>query len=166
MKSMSRINMSALGNAEEPDMPNKTTRNGWNFRRSARALMLVALAAVAASCATSPTQKDPMLERAQARWDAIIARDYDAAYALYSPGYRSATTRTDFEIELRSRRITWRSAIYRDHSCEGQVCTVTFDVKYLAPRPVPGLDKWEGKSAIDDTWIRASGEWWYVPPKD
>lgn len=139
---------------------------GSNLLRSTRPAVLALLVAILAACAVTPTQQDPVLERAQARWDAILSRDYDAAYALYSPGYRSTTSRTDFEIELRSRRVTWTSATYRDHRCDGDVCTVTFDVNFRAPRPAPGLDKWEGKSAIEDTWIRASGEWWYVPPKD
>jgi hypothetical protein len=141
----------------------KHPRNSWP---AARLAVLAALAALSAACATTPTQDDPMLERAQARWDAIIERDYDAAYALYSPGYRSAHSRTDFEIGLRSRRVTWKSASYREHRCEDKVCTVTFDVEFVAPRPVPGLEKWDGTSAIDDTWIQTSGEWWYVPPKD
>ena len=151
---------------EEPDMPERMMKHRWNFRRSMRSALLAALAVVTASCATSPTHDDPVSERAQARWDAIIERDYDTAYALYSPGYRSAHSRTDFEIQMRSRRVTWTSATYRDNSCEGDVCTVAFDVEYRAPRPVPGLDEYEGRSVIEDTWIKASGDWWYVPPKE
>lgn len=142
-----------------------TRRADWH--RGLRAAALMSVLSVLTACATTaPQSQEALVERAQARWDAILERDYDAAYALYSPGYRSATSRTDFEIELRSRRITWTSAEYRDHSCEGQVCTVTFDIKYVAPRPAPGIAKWDGRSSAEDTWIEASGQWWYVPPKD
>lgn len=133
--------------------------------RGLRAVALMLVVSGLAACATVPQPQEALVERAQARWDAIIARDYDAAYALYSPGYRSATSRTDFEIELRSRRIAWTSASYSEHSCDGQVCTVTFDIKYTAPRPVPGMSKWDGRSSVEDTWVEASGQWWYVPPK-
>jgi hypothetical protein len=142
-----------------------TRRADWH--RGLRTAALMSVLSVLTACATTaPRSQEALVERAQARWDAILARDFDAAYALYSPGYRSATSRTDFEIELRSRRINWTSAAYREHSCDGEVCMVTFDIEYTAPRPVPGLDRWEGKSESEDTWIRSSGEWWYVPPKD
>ena len=129
------------------------------------AVLLAAVLLMTACAATAPKGQGQVVERAQARWDAIIARDYDTAYALYSPGYRSATSRVDYEIELRSRRISWTGATYREHQCDGAVCTVSFDVEYVAPRPVPGLDKWEGKSSVEDTWIETSGEWWFVPPE-
>ena len=143
---------------------NKTNRRGY-WHRGLRSLPLMMVVSMLAACATAPKPQDLLIERAQARWDAIMARDYDAAYALYSPGYRSATSRTDFEIELRSRRITWTSASYREHSCDDEVCTVTFDIEYTAPRPVPGAGKWDGRSSVEETWIQASGQCWYVPPK-
>lgn len=145
----------------------QSTRERSRLRASfARAVTLFATALVVAACAATPAgPEDTLVQRAQARWDAILARDYDTAYALYSPGYRSATSRTDFEIEIRSHRISWTSATYREHACEGRVCTVTFDIEYTAPRPVPGVNKWEGKGTVEDTWIQSSGEWWYVPPE-
>jgi hypothetical protein len=143
---------------------NERSRQG-AWHRGVRAIALMMVVSVLAACSTAPKPQGQLIERAQARWDAIIARDYDAAYALYSPGYRSATSRTDFEIELRSRRISWTSASYRAHSCDGQVCSVTFDIEFTAPRPVPGMSKWDGRSSVEDSWIEVSGQWWYVPPE-
>ena len=167
---MNSANISALAINKDMHM----NRNGQSRGRDRRppsapgalrtALLLIAVVALAA-CATVPSGQDPLVERAQARWDAIIARDYDAAYALYSPGYRSATSRTDFEIGLRTKRVNWTAAKYREHQCQGEVCTVTFDIEYVALRPVPGVPKWEAPGKVDDTWILASGEWWYVPPE-
>jgi len=148
-------------------------RNGQSHGRERRpqapgalraALLLIFMVALAA-CATTPREQDPLLERAQARWDAIIAHDYDAAYALYSPGYRSTTSRTDFEIGMRTKRVSWTAAKYREHQCQGDVCTVSFDIEYVAMRPVPGVPKWEAPGKVEDTWILSSGEWWYVPPE-
>jgi len=137
-------------------------------RRAARVILAAAAAAVLAACAATPAQPGSdaaLLERAQARWDALLAKDYDAAYALYSPGYRSAHTRTDFEIHLRTQRVGYTSATYRDHECEGDVCTVNFNIEYRAPRPVPGVNEWKGRSVVSDAWVRTDGQWWFVPPK-
>ena len=171
MKSTSRVDISAPGNEDTRMNNNEPIRRRDDLwaplapGASRAAVLLAAVLLLGACAAVTPGEEDPVVERAQERWEAIVARDYDAAYALYSPGYRSKTSRTDFEIELRSRRIAWTNATYREHRCDGSVCTVTFDIEYVAPRPVPGLDKWDGKSSSEDTWIKTSGEWWYVPPE-
>lgn len=166
MKSTSRVDISAPGDKDTDMKKNETNHRPCAARSLLMPGMLLASTLLLAACAaTGPKGDDELVERAQARWDAIIERDYDTAYALYSPGYRSTATRTDFEIELRSRRISWTEAAYREHECDGSVCTVTFDVKYVAPRPAPGIDKWDGRSSVNDTWIQSSGQWWYVPPE-
>jgi hypothetical protein len=122
--------------------------------------------AVLAGCATAPPSTDEIIaERAQARWDALLSRDYAAAYAYYSPGYRSTTSVTDLEIKLRLQRVRWTNAKYRDHSCDGDACTVRVDLTYQVSAPVPGVDSWKGFDLIEETWVRTGGEWWYIPPK-
>ena len=120
---------------------------------------------VLSACTSNPTKSDPVLDRAQLRWDSIFAPDLDTAYSLYSPGYRSTNSRVDFEIELRLRRVRWTSATYKSHECTESRCLVSFDVGFLVKNPVPGLSKFNGSSVIEDTWIKTGGEWWYVPPK-
>jgi len=158
--------MSATGNEDLKMKSTKSVRQSPRRPSGLRAGTLLAAAVMLAACAATPAgPDDTLVKRSQARWDAILARDYDTAYALYSPGYRSTRSRTDFEIEIRSHRIRWTKATYRSHTCEGQVCTVKFEIEYEAPRPVPGISKWDGKGTIEDTWIQSSGEWWYVPPE-
>jgi len=134
----------------------------YKFARPALlALVLLALSA----CATTPQQTESVIDRAQLRWDSIFAGDFDTAYSLYSPGYRSATSRVDFEIELRMQRVKWTKAEYLEHECSENRCVVTFNVTYLVSKPVPGLDSYEGSSVIPGTWIKSDGEWWFVPAK-
>ena len=123
-------------------------------------LILLALA----GCAMAP-KTDPVVERAQARWDALVAGDLETAYTFYSPGYRSSTSLIDFGVEMRTRQVRWTAAAYRDHSCEGDRCEVRFDVGFRVPRPVPGLNVYDGTDVVEDTWIRSDGQWWYLPKK-
>jgi hypothetical protein len=127
-------------------------------------LPLAALAVLLLSaCAATGPQTPPVVDRAQERWDALIAGDLEKAYTYYSPGYRSSTSLIDFGVSIRTRRVQWTSATYKDHSCEGERCIVRFDIGFRVPRPVPGLDVFDGKDVAEDTWIRSQGQWWYVP---
>jgi hypothetical protein len=128
-------------------------------------VLLVLVLLVLSACAATPQESESVVDRAQLRWDSIFSRDYDTAYSLYSPGYRSTTSRTDFEIELRMLRVKWLSADYAVHECSENRCTVTFNVQYEVSKPVPGLDSYKGTSVIPGTWIKSGGEWWFVPPK-
>ena len=126
-------------------------------------LVLMAVVLLSA-CATTPASREEVIkERAQARWDALLARDYAAAYAFYSPGYRSTASVVDFEIKIRMQRIRWTSAEYLEQQCDENTCTVAFQVGYRVGAPVPGVSVWNGYQVIKDQWIKTSGEWWYLP---
>ena len=119
-----------------------------------------------AACASTPAARDKLIEqRAQARWDALLARDYETAYSYLSPGYRSTTSVTDFEIGVRARRVQYISAEYRSHSCEEAVCTVQIMVGYRVVRPVVGLPEWKSTSLVEERWINSDGGWWFLPEK-
>ncbi len=131
------------------------------------AAMGAILLALLSACATvAPTQDEIVAERAQARWDALEARDYAKAYTYYSPAFRSRSTAVDLEIKLRMQRVKWLGADYVGQSCSGDVCTVEIDLKYQVAKPVPGVDSWGGVDRIREQWIKVDGQWWYVPPKD
>ena len=132
-------------------------------RRLAQFLAIAAVLTLAA-CATAP-KTDPVVERAQARWDALVAGDLETAYTYYSPGYRSSTSLIDFGVEMRTRKVRWTGATYKSHACDGDRCEVHFDVAFRVPRPVPGVSVYDGSDEVEDTWIRSDGQWWYLPKK-
>jgi hypothetical protein len=126
--------------------------------------LLVFCGLALSACATSQTARDEIIaQRAQARWDAMLAGDFEKAYAYFSPGYRTTTSVTDLEISFRARRVQYTSARYTAHSCEEAVCTVKMAVGYKVVRPVAGLQEWEGTSLIEERWVNSAGSWWYLP---
>ena len=117
-----------------------------------------------AACTTTPVSpEDVVKNRAQERWDAVLARDWSSAYELYSPGYRSKATVVDYEIGMRLRKVIWTSATYYGQECEENVCKVTYNVGWRVNSPVPGVNVYNGSSYITDQWIRTDGQWWYFP---
>jgi len=118
---------------------------------------------ILSACAASPqSREDEIRQRAQARWDALLEKDYETAYSYASPGYRSTMSVVDFEIEIRSRRVQYQSAEYKEQSCDEQTCSVTMLIGFKVVKPVIGLDVWESTSAIKEQWIQTGGEWWYL----
>jgi hypothetical protein len=127
---------------------------------------LLCLATLAACATTANDNRDQLIpQRAQARWDALLGRDYAAAYAYATPGYRSSTSLTDFEIEVRSRRVSYTGAEYREHRCEDAACTVNISVEYTVVRPAAGIPEWQSTSMVQERWIYSEGEWWFLPEK-
>ena len=121
------------------------------------------LMAGCASTSSLGARDKQIQERAQARWDALLAGDYATAYSYASPGYRSATSAVDFEIAFRLRRVQYTSADYKEHSCEEAVCKVRMEIGHKVIRPVAGLPEWKSAGVIEERWIKTDGEWWFLP---
>lgn len=138
------------------------------LRGQALSLAAVTLALVllggCASTAKAP-DIDPVRERAEARWAALLDGDLESAYSYYSPGYRSANSVIDFGVSWSTRRVKFISADYAEHQCEDERCSVTFETGFTVERPVPGMDVFNGTQRIDETWIESDGQWWFVPKK-
>lgn len=143
--------------------PNSPSLHAPLHRRPIRYSIALLLALLLGACATNGASKNGIEDRAQARWDAILANDLDTAYGYYSPGYRTATSRVDFEIAMRLRKVKWVSADVLESSCEADLCTLTTLVGYEITKPVPGVPEWKSKQKVSERWVRTEGQWWYVP---
>jgi hypothetical protein len=128
-------------------------------------LLLTLVLLTLAACAATAPKTDPVVERAQARWNAVIAGDLETAYSYFSPGYRSTTSLIDYGVTIRTRPVKWTSAAYKDHTCEESRCTVRFDIGFRVQKPVPGVNVYDGSEVVEDTWVRTEGQWWYLPVK-
>ena len=134
------------------------------IKATTAALMLMLLLGGCVSTAKSP-DLDPVRERAEARWQALLSNDLETAYTFYSPGYRSANSLIDFGLSWRTRRVQFTSADYVGHECEESRCKVTFDAGFKVERPVPGMDVFNGQQTVVENWIEVDGNWWFVPKK-
>jgi hypothetical protein len=121
-----------------------------------------------AACAAAPpksTGADPFPERAEARWEALLAGDLETAYSYLSPGYRSTVSIVDWGISQRTRKVKWTSVEYVSHDCEETRCILVFSGAFTVKAPVPGMDQFDSKQRLEETWIKSEGQWWYLPKK-
>lgn len=146
------------------------TKTDWiaamQHRRAAALLVFSALLALAGCAATGPeSPAEAVAERAQARWEALLAKDYKKAYTYYSPGYRSAEPLAAFQRRLSIQRVRWTKAEYQGVECQGQVCHPSFRVTYKYRAPVQGVGTITSARKITEDWVLTDGRWYYVPPQ-
>lgn len=132
------------------------------------ALTLV-VATVLAGCAStgsgSSSEVESAAERAQQRWDLLIAGDYAGAYEYLSPGYRSSTSLNNYQRRLLLRRVSWKTAEVLESNCTGDRCEVKIGLNYAVNKPLPGVSSFDGRSEDVETWVRTENQWWLLPEK-
>ncbi|RFF26531.1 MULTISPECIES: hypothetical protein [unclassified Wenzhouxiangella] len=134
------------------------------IRTSTIFLALVSAALLLSGCQSgedTSSQPQSVEERAQARWDHMIAREFAEAWSYYTPGFRETTSAEEFATTVRKRPVRWEDATVVARDCEGDRCEVVVEVSYSVPQAPAGLNNVRGKRELTETWIRTQEQWWY-----
>ncbi len=93
--------------------------------------------------------------RAEARWKALIARDFETAYNFATPAYRSAIDLAGFKARQGSA-VSWNSAQVVKVSCQESLCEATIKVGFKAvQRGYPDMD-----TEFPERWVLEENRWW------
>lgn len=128
-------------------------------------ILLLAVAGILLGGCQEPPP-DPEIavsERAQERWNLLVARDFSAAWGLYTPGFRETTAERDFAWEMSRRPVRWESAEVVATECDGDRCTASVRVRYHVPAAPAGLNTLRNEREVEETWIRVENQWWFLP---
>ena len=93
--------------------------------------------------------------RAEARWQALIAKDLDKAYEFLSQGSKSAYTLQLYKGMIRP--LDWLSGKALSASCEGEKCSVKVQITFFHRRAGGEMG-----TVLTETWVKDAGNWWYV----
>jgi hypothetical protein len=116
----------------------------------------LALAGCAALGARGP--EDIVRERAQARWNALLAGKFEDAYAYLSPSSRAVVSLQRFRSSFGSV-VAWKSAEVHKVECkQTDRCIVSIKVRYQPMMRVGGLSTIE--TSVEETWLLDGGQWW------
>lgn len=132
------------------------------FRIAASSAVGVLIVLLIASCADE--QKPPeelVADRAQARLDSIVARDFAAAWEFHPPGFREKLPLQEFIISRNSRPVRWLGGEVTAVECREDICDVALAIKF---RPLGGdaaFQRLELSQNISERWVNVSGQWWY-----
>jgi hypothetical protein len=125
----------------------------------------LAAALLLAGCATKPppTREEIVAQRANARWQALMAGDFDKAYGYLTPAARALKPLAVWRGGFRSFT-TWKSAEVVSVTCEtSEKCIVRVDVRH---EPVVMRGRLGTiSSAVDETWLLDDGQWWFLDPQ-
>jgi hypothetical protein len=116
-------------------------------------LAVAGCAYVSATSAPEAKQKF-VAERAEARWQALIKGDLDAAYVFLSPASKKATPLPAYKAQIRPGM--WRQVKVDKVDCEAEVCKVQLQVTYDA-RQMKGI-----QTPLWESWVIEDGSAWYV----
>lgn len=128
------------------------------------AIALIGCIALLAACQPgedAASKPETVEERAQARWDHLLAADFGQAWELYTPGFRQMTPQSDYAAQMRGRPIRWVGARTDEAECSDSRCQVIISVRYRVPGGPTGINQMEMSREIEETWIRTDGQWWY-----
>ena len=104
----------------------------------------------------SAAKEAAVTERATARWQALIKKDYSAAYAFFSPSSRETTTLPKFQSRIEA--IEYRAITIDKVECEAEVCAVKLTLTYdYPPARIKGV-----VTPLNESWIIDQGQAWFV----
>jgi hypothetical protein len=122
-------------------------------------LIWVLTAVLLTGCAALPWAKpeDVVRQRAQARWDALMAGEWSKAYTYMAPSYRGLVDEKRYANQF-GGGAAWLSAEVVKVSCTEDRCTVQMKVAF---QPTLGFRAGQPATTyFDETWIREEGQWW------
>lgn len=112
---------------------------------------------------TQATKEQIVKQRAQQRWDARIARDWERAYALMAPGIRSTRPLEVFINQMKSAALVYSKAEVEKVECpDDDACKVVTWVTYVYMGTQDALRGEEGDSRVEERWILIDGDWWFA----
>ena len=127
--------------------------------RPLAALLAAALLAGCAALAPAPqTPEDSVLARANARWAAMLKRDFATAYGYLAPGVRAVIPEKTFVASV-GNAVQWTNVQASKVRCDQPdqcVATVSFEAKVFNPR----MKNRTVKSYYEETWVLQDGQWW------
>jgi hypothetical protein len=99
------------------------------------------------------TPEQQVMKRAQARWDALIARNLDLAYTFITPAGRSTMPVDTYRGRVNPQ--FWRKVAVAGAKCEADVCDVNLNIEFtVLEMPL--------SNAVSEKWILVDGEWYFI----
>lgn len=105
--------------------------------------------------------EDAVRERVEARWRALVERDFQKAYQYETPGFREAYTVPVFKGQF-GDWVIWKSAKAGEVKIEGTKAKVMVRLVYSAIVPNAPQPMVENSTHVEETWMLQNLDWFHV----
>ena len=123
-------------------------------------LLLAACTALPGGSVATPEVQ--VRQRATERWQALVAHDFDRAYAYAAPSYRKLATVDSFKGKRQGVPVKWIAANVIAVTCNEKKCAVRIE---LESKPMIRFTFSQNlKAGLDETWVFEDGQWWMLEP--
>jgi hypothetical protein len=119
----------------------------------------------AATADENAVRRAAVEKRVAAKWDALIRRDFAAAYEFTSPAYRKASSLDAFKHNFGSGKVVWRRVEVVSVKFEGDNAAtvgIKIHILYYGPQSLQPVDM---ATHDQESWVYENGQWWYVVKK-
>lgn len=115
--------------------------------------------AMAVSTVGAAEDMEGLRARAEARWQALIAGDFDNAYTFETPAYRALYTAQQYRSRY-GKGLRWQQArVVQVDLKSPEVAIVTLEIDYSFH--VSGQGMMDNKGSVTETWLWVDGQWWH-----
>jgi uncharacterized protein YceK len=107
------------------------------------------------------TAEEVVLERAQARLDALRERNWAVAYPFLTPAYRAIVPQQRYASQFQGP-IQWEAAKAKGAKCEEKRCLVDVEISFrlLLPRHSDRVTS----TNFEEIWVLEDGQWFKFEP--
>ncbi|MEZ5555145.1 hypothetical protein [Haliea sp.] len=139
--------------------------------RISAALLMACVLTLASGCGTapgkpqtlSPAEVAALEDRVRGRWQAIIDRDFEAAYEFASPNYRAVFSKSMF-IRNFSYSLDWQLTAVEVLAYDAEAAVASVAVRVMSkPIKQTSVSAQFGfmPSTVRERWVSINGEWWH-----
>ena len=105
------------------------------------------------------TPRAVLEQRVTAKWDALIRRDFEAAYSFTSPSYRKLYSLNSFRSNF-GNKAGWRRIEVVNVDFKGDdAATVGFNLHFVY-HPLQAEKPLDMQTYVQESWVRVDGQWW------
>ena len=105
-----------------------------------------------------PAPEEAVRKLATQRWQALLAGKFDQAYEFATPAFRKLRSVDFYRTNRSAVPVKWVSAEVLRVDCEPQRCVAK--VKLITRPIMPGFNKLNLETALEEVWIEEDGQWW------
>ena len=122
-------------------------------------MLLGAVVALVGCAAVKPkTPEEEVIERANARWAALVAGDFAKAYTYLTPSYRKVVSSKVYAGSFGTAAKPISAEVVRA-ACYVEECDLGVSVDLEIALPYKGLQRLS--SGREERWVREDGQWYY-----